>query len=124
MTMQAARSVLRDGLKSWPRSVKFTTCNPRSLLRCNPLIGGSIRPKTTTATSDTDVFAEKYTPVFGSHLGKVLDRPAIQDDVASYTYAELYGLAGAIRNLIVNKVPCANSKQNISSMEKNNLFET
>lgn len=51
-----------------------------------------------------DVFAEKYTPVFGSHLGKVLDRPAVHDDTGSYNYAEVYRLAGAIRDQIVNKV--------------------
>ncbi|OQR74942.1 acyl-CoA synthetase family member 3 [Tropilaelaps mercedesae] len=56
-----------------------------------------------TSTTETDVFSEKYTPVFGSHLGRCLDRPAVHDDAGSYTYAEVYRLAGAIRDQIVNK---------------------
>ncbi|XP_022666532.1 acyl-CoA synthetase family member 3, mitochondrial-like [Varroa destructor] len=54
-------------------------------------------------TPTEDAFAKEYTPVFGSHLAKVLERPAVQDDTGSYSYTEVYQLAGAIHERIINK---------------------
>lgn len=50
------------------------------------------------------VFADKFEPSFGSHLSKVLNNPAVVDDRGSYTYSDVFKVAGAIQDQLVNKV--------------------
>ena len=50
------------------------------------------------------VFADKFEPSFGSHLSKVLQKPAVVDDRGTYTYSDVFKVAGAIKDQLVNKV--------------------
>lgn len=50
------------------------------------------------------VFADKFEPSFGSHLSKVLQNPAVIDDRGTYTYSDVFKVAGAIQEQLVNKV--------------------
>ncbi|XP_003739486.1 acyl-CoA synthetase family member 3, mitochondrial [Galendromus occidentalis] len=48
------------------------------------------------------VFADKFEPSFGSHLSKVLKNTAVVDDRGSYTYSDVFKVAGAIRQRLEN----------------------